>query len=61
MCVIDGDDRIAKYETSPINTMQDCIDYGGQWQVPTNNFDNIQNSMLTIAEMMTLEGWLNVM
>ena len=34
---------------------------GGIWKPPDSNFDNIAASMLTLIEVSTLEGWIDVM
>lgn len=41
--------------------MYDCQNQGGTWQNQKANFDNIFTASLTLFEMMTTEGWLNVM
>lgn len=39
-----------------------CHEQGGDWgQVLSQNFDNIINSMLTLFEISTTEGWVDVM
>jgi len=39
-----------------------CHEQGGVWtQVLSQNFDNIMNSMLTLFEISTTEGWVDVM
>lgn len=42
-------------------TRKDCEDLGGEWSVPTENFDSAPKGMLTLLEMMTTEGWIDVM
>lgn len=37
------------------------MDLGGVWENEESNFDNIFTASLTLFEMMTTEGWLNVM
>ena len=44
-----------------INDKEDCINFGGQWINKDSNFDNIFTASLTLFEMMTTEGWLDVM
>jgi hypothetical protein len=44
-----------------INNKYDCMDFGGVWENEESNFDNIFTASLTLFEMMTTEGWLNVM
>ena len=40
---------------------EDCINYGARWLANKHNFDNIFNASLTLFEMMTTEGWMQVM
>ena len=47
------------YDT--ILTKQDCLDQGGKWVNNHANFDNTVNAMSTLFQMMTTEGWVNVM
>ena len=45
-----------------VMTKADCVDkYGGLWVNKDMNFDNTLNSMFTLFQMMTTEGWLDVM
>lgn len=44
-----------------INDRFDCLNNGGFWENGRSNFDNIFNAVLCLFEMMTTEGWLNVM
>lgn len=39
----------------------DCLDYGGEWVNSASNFDNVKNSMVTLFNVMTTEGWIDVM
>ena len=39
----------------------DWENFGGKWENQKSNFDNIFLASLTLFEMMTTEGWLNVM
>lgn len=41
--------------------MEDCFRYNGLWFVPVENFDRTTTGMLTLLEMMTTEGWIDVM
>eukprot|EP00818_Percolomonas_sp_WS_P004394 CAMPEP_0117439288 /NCGR_PEP_ID=MMETSP0759-20121206/2489_1 /TAXON_ID=63605 /ORGANISM="Percolomonas cosmopolitus, Strain WS" /LENGTH=1964 /DNA_ID=CAMNT_0005231001 /DNA_START=239 /DNA_END=6133 /DNA_ORIENTATION=+ len=45
---------------SSIVTRSACVDAGFTWQSPPQNFDNIGNALLTLFEMSTLEGWVQV-
>jgi hypothetical protein len=44
-----------------IETMWECVDYGGEWVNADANFDNIFYSMETMFEIITTEGWIDVM
>jgi len=39
----------------------DCEELGGTWNNPVENFDNAINGLMTLLEMMTTEGWIDVM
>ena len=39
----------------------DCEAKGGIWRNSDNNFDNIFNAVLTLFEMSTTEGWVDIM
>ena len=40
---------------------QDCLDLGGTWYHPPENFDDTLSGFQTLFEMMSTEGWLDVM
>ena len=44
-----------------IETMWDCLYYGGEWITPDFNFDNTINSLLTLISIQSTEGWIDVM
>ena len=44
-----------------IFTYQDCLDRGGAWFVPKETFDNVMLGCRTLFEMMSTEGWIDVM
>lgn len=44
-----------------IKTKQDCLDAGGQWLKANANFDNTLEAMSSLFQMMTCEGWVEVM
>ena len=44
-----------------IDTKDDCISNGGIWENHEVNFDNVTNAMLCLFQMMTTEGWMEVM
>ena len=37
------------------------MDYGGDWVNEDQNFDNIGQSLITLFNVMTTEGWIGVM
>lgn len=39
----------------------DCLDFGGDWVNKDQNFDNVMTASLTLFNVMTTEGWLQVM
>ena len=55
-CSIPDEDILAR-----IKTRTDCLAEGGQWDVPNENFDNTLVATRTLFEMMSTEGWLDVM
>ena len=44
-----------------IKTKEDCLKYEGEWENTTENFDNVLKAMRTLFEMMSTEGWIDVM
>ena len=44
-----------------IVTKEDCLENGGHWENANANFDNTLSTMNTLFQMMTTEGWVNVM
>jgi len=44
-----------------INDKFECLDYGGEWVNSASNFDNVKSSMVTLFNIMTTEGWIDVM
>jgi len=55
-CSIEDPDILAT-----IITRQDCIDAGGDWINPKETFDNSLLGFRTLFEMMSTEGWIDVM
>jgi voltage-gated cation channel len=55
-CHLDDEELLAT-----VVSRQNCTDFGGEWQVPIENFDSAPKGMLTLLEMMTTEGWIDVM
>ena len=44
-----------------IATKWECFDAGGEWVNADSNFDNISYGMLAIFEIITTEGWYQIM
>ena len=44
-----------------IKTRKDWLNFGGLWINKDSNFDNVGNAMLTLFQLMTTEGWQDVM
>lgn len=44
-----------------IVTKDDCLKYGGRWFLPERNFDNILSSLAVLFEIITTEGWMELM
>lgn len=42
-------------------TKYDCFDYGGDWLRRDLNFDDISNSLSTLFQIATTEGWMELM
>ena len=42
-------------------TMWDCYDLGGEWVRYNANFDNIISAVITMFNLMTTEGWTEVL
>lgn len=60
-CSMDHLDLTMKQQVSNIDTMWDCVNYGGEWVQPDLNFDSTMSSMLTLVTIQTTEGWTDVM
>lgn len=60
-CVSTDGSNISKDLMDAIVTKQDCLDLGGQWANAQTNFDNFFNAMSALFQMMTTEGWQNLM
>jgi len=50
-----------KIDISKVSDKTSCIDQGGLWLNAPSNFDNTFGAMSTLFQMMTTEGWVNVM
>lgn len=44
-----------------VDTKQDCLDLGGSWKNHTRNFDSILYALPLLLEIITTEGWLDIM
>ena len=55
------DNNIDYYTRTKIFTKWECLDYGGEWINRDNNFDNVANSMVTLFNLISSEGWTDVM
>lgn len=55
-CELDDEDLM-----SQVVDRLDCEKFGGIWNNPTENFDNAIKGLLTLLEMMTTEGWIDIM
>lgn len=54
-------DNVPEEFASIIDNRFDCMDYGGDWYNEDQNFDNIGQSLITLFNVMTTEGWIGVM
>ena len=54
-------DNVEEILLDELKTMWDCYDSGGEWLNSSQNFDNVGAAMLTMFNMMTTEGWVDVM
>jgi len=54
-------DNVPAEEQDNIQTMWECMDYGGEWVNSDVNFDNVLQSILTFFTVITTEGWVTVM
>lgn len=44
-----------------VNDRHDWLDAGGDWTNKDANFDNVPNAMIALFEIMTTEGWYEIM
>lgn len=40
---------------------QDCLDHGGRWYSKRRNYNNILKSVMTLFEIASTEGWVDIM
>lgn len=55
-CDLDDEDLLAE-----VNNYNDCLAFGGEWFVPKETFDNVMVGFRTLFEMMSTEGWIDIM
>lgn len=55
-CLLDDDELMEK-----VTDELTCAANGGEWNNPIENFDNARRGVMTLIEMMTTEGWIDVM
>lgn len=60
-CKQSFDPAVPEINMDEIDTAEDCLSKGGRWVNQNQHFDNSINAMLTLFEMMTTEGWTQVM
>jgi len=53
--------RQAEIDLSVVFTKDDCVAQGGEWVNADANFDNTLSAWSTLFQMMTTEGWVDVM
>jgi hypothetical protein len=46
---------------SKVDTKDDWLNLGGKWEAYPSNFDNVMIAWVTLFEMMTTEGWVDIM
>ena len=54
-------DNVPKVFRGRIKDKYDCLNFGGDWINKDQNFDNVMTASLTLFNVMTTEGWLQVM
>ena len=55
-CSLDDEDLLAQ-----VKSRADCERLGGSWDTPDANFDSTPIGCRTLFEMMSTEGWIDVM
>jgi hypothetical protein len=61
-CVFIGETEIENLRRlEEVFTKQDCLDKGGTWYLSQYNFDTVISSLSILFEIITTEGWLDVM
>jgi len=53
--------RCSEGDYPEIKTKKDCLDSGGAWVNKVETFDDVLHGSRTLLEMMTTEGWVDVM
>jgi hypothetical protein len=59
--LLSGKSFYCSKEKFKYHTKFECNEAGGSWEVYDSNFDNIQQAMLTLFIVSTLEGWPDIM
>ena len=54
-------DNVPENLQSEVSTAFVCLNLGGEWMNSDSSFDSIQESMITLFEMSSTEGWIEVM
>jgi hypothetical protein len=54
-------ENIPEDTQSDIHTIWECFDNGGEWINANSNFDNVFSGLLTMFEIITTEGWTDIM
>lgn len=47
-------------DLNQVDTMEDCLRLGGEWVNKDSNFDTPVSAMITLFQMTTTEGWVDV-
>ena len=58
---ISGTDSQAESFGDKIKDKYDCYNYGGEWIIDDNNFDDVFQAMLLLFQMANNLGWASVM
>ena len=48
-------------KNAQLKTKWECFDYGGEWVNKDANFDDVFRGLLTMFEIITTEGWIDIM
>ena len=53
--------NIPSKDQSKIKTKWECLDHGGEWMNKDSNFDDVLAGLVTMFEIITTEGWIEIM